>query len=79
MGDGGIEFTEGRTQWNKSPEPIVVEFSLVLSRKADPALSTFVERIASLTLEGESPALTMRYTTSPDDSLQNEPVPLSDG
>jgi putative ATP-dependent endonuclease of OLD family len=70
MGDGGIEFTEDQTQWNKSPEPIVVEYSLVLSREADPALIAFVERIASLTLEGASPALTIRYTTSPDDSLQ---------
>ena len=70
MGDGGIEFTEDQTQWNKSPQPIIVEYSLVLSREADPALIAFVERIASITLEGESPTLAIRYTTNSDDSLQ---------
>src|SRR5690606_33102780 len=58
-----------KTQWVKDNAPILASFSLDITRHDDPALVSFIEKIASKKIEEETATLTVDYTVSDNDDV----------
>lgn len=57
-----FDYKRDKTQWIKSQEPIRIEYALELTRDSDLALVSFIEKIASVSIEHELTRLEVCYT-----------------
>jgi AAA15 family ATPase/GTPase len=64
-----LDYKEDKTQWVKAPLPIIIDYTLTLIKDEDPALISFIERIASKDLYGPSVALRVVYTLTESEGL----------
>ncbi len=64
-----FDYKEDRTQWAKQPAPIQVYYELELSKDDDPALLSFIEKIASTTIDRPTVALRIGYTVTEANSV----------
>lgn len=62
-----FEYKEDKTQWVKNDEPISIQYSLVMTKNDDPALISFVEKIASQEIKEEEVCLCLSYSISESD------------
>lgn len=67
--DSDVDYKEDKTQWLKDSAPIEVTYSLSLTKEEDPALISFVEKIASKKVDPTPAALCISYTIAENDSL----------
>lgn len=65
--DSGFDYKEDKTQWVKQTVPIQIDYSLGITKEEDPALFTFIEKIASKKIEKPAAALCVSYTVSEGD------------
>lgn len=64
-----FDYNEDRTQWVKQPAPIKVDYELELRKDEDPALLSFIEKIASTTIERSTVALRIGYIATESGGL----------
>jgi putative ATP-dependent endonuclease of OLD family len=62
-----LNYDEDRTQWMPSTEPIRVTYELLLTKDDDPALVSFIEKIASQTITNSTVTLSLSYSITSDD------------
>lgn len=62
-----FDYKEDKTQWIKHAEPIKIDYSLDITRDEDPALISFIEKIASKKIDGLSALLCISYTITESD------------
>ena len=62
-----FSYEDDRTQWAKEKLPIKVTYQIELSREADSALISFIEKMAGLKAKNEVVGLDLRFTISEDD------------
>lgn len=67
--ESGFDYKEDKTQWVKDSKPIEVTYSVSLTKEEDPALISFIEKIASKKVESTSAALSISYSIAENDSL----------
>jgi putative ATP-dependent endonuclease of OLD family len=67
VAETGLDYKEDKTQWIKDTLPILVSFSLEITRQEDPALISFIEKIASKKIAKPSVTLNIAYTVSDSD------------
>lgn len=67
-----FDYKEDKTQWDKSDDPIVIVYGLELNRSDDPALLTFIEKIAEASIDEEQTSLHIRYTLAAADDARIE-------
>lgn len=67
--DEGFAYGDDRTQWLKDSPHIEVCYKITLNKKEDPALISFVEKIAEQTIESESATLALKYLTEESGSM----------
>ena len=67
--DFRLDYKEDKTQWVKQPVPITIVYDLHLTKEEDPALISFIEKIASITIEGAATALRISYHISDSEGL----------
>lgn len=65
--ESGLDYKDDKTQWIKDSTPILVSFSLDITREEDPALISFIEKIASKSINETSVALCVSYSISESD------------
>lgn len=68
QGDG-VEYADDKTQWHKDSDPIIITYALELSRRDDPALIAFIEKIASISIAGDTAHVSICLTSGSDDSI----------
>lgn len=64
-----FEYKEDKTQWEKNSDPIQVKYSLKITKDEDPALISFIEKIATKKIATESASLSMSYTIRENDEI----------
>ena len=64
-----FNYKEDKTQWVKDPAPIQAEYSLTITKDEDPALISFIEKIASKKVEQTPATLCVSYTITEGDAL----------
>ncbi len=64
-----FDYKEDKTQWIKQPELIRIDYLLEVTRAEDPALISFIEKIASTTIETPTTSLAISYSVSEGDKL----------
>lgn len=64
MPENGFDYKDDRTQWVKQPAPIEIAFSLAVTKDEDPALISFIEKIASKKIDAASLSLEIRYSVA---------------
>jgi predicted ATP-dependent endonuclease of OLD family len=64
LDESGLDYKEDKTQWIKDAEPILVSFSLEITRSEDPALISFIEKIATKKIEKQQVTLCVAYSVS---------------
>ena len=64
-----FDYKEDKTQWAKQAAPMQIDYLLELTKEEDPALISFIEKIASATLEGPTVSLRMSYTVPESDAI----------
>ncbi len=69
ISDIGFDYNEDKTQWVKEEEPIEVSFGVEITKKEDPALISFIEKIASRTIDKSTSTLNISYTISSVDEV----------
>ena len=62
-----FDYKEDKTQWPKQPVPIQIYYVLELTKDEDPALISFIEKIASIAIELPTVSLQISYTLSESD------------
>jgi putative ATP-dependent endonuclease of OLD family len=67
FGPDSLEYQEDKCQWAPDGKTIDISYTLRLNRSDDPALVTFIERIADVSLKSENTDLTITYTCPPSD------------
>jgi len=67
--DFGFDYKEDKTQWVKEPAPIRVDYVLGLTKEEDPALISFIEKIASRKIEQRTCSIRISYTVSEGERL----------
>lgn len=67
--ENGFDFKEDRTQWVKEQGPIEITYSLSITKEEDPALISFIEKIASKKVEPTPATLRISYIVAENDSL----------
>ena len=67
--DNVFSYKDDITQWVKEKPAITVQFILAVSRAEDPALISFVEKIASEVIKETSIELTVSYVAAESDEL----------
>ncbi|MGH2510296.1 MAG: ATP-dependent nuclease [Stellaceae bacterium] len=67
--EGDFDYDEDRTQWLKPPVPIEVTYLLTITRDEDPALVSFIERIAGKSIDTPSVSLSLKYAVDKDDDI----------
>ncbi len=65
--DSQFIYKEDKTQWINNQEPILVSYNLLITKEEDPALISFIEKIASKVIDKESIILTVSYSISEND------------
>jgi AAA15 family ATPase/GTPase len=65
-----LDYKEDRTQWIKTPAPIVIEYGLKLSKTDDPALIAFIEIISKTPFTTDCVDLLVRYELTNNDDLR---------
>lgn len=65
--ESGLDYKDDKTQWIKDSTPILVSFSLDVTREEDPALISFIEKIASKSINETSVVLCVSYSVSESD------------
>lgn len=65
-----IDYKEDKTQWVKDSSPIYVSYSLEITKVDDPALITFIEKIASKRIDNPTVLLSVSYTVSENDEFK---------
>jgi len=66
----GFDYNEDRTQWLKQNPPVEIEYVTELSRMDDPALISFIERIASTKLPTPAVSVRLTYTVGDTNDLK---------
>ena len=64
-----FDYKEDKTQWLKTSPAITVDYTLGITKAEDPALMSFIEKIASKTFTGQSALLRVSYTITDADGL----------
>lgn len=64
-----FDYDEDKTQWVKQPEPIEVTYLLTITRDEDPALVSFIEKIADKSIDTPSVPLSLKYDVDKDDDV----------
>ncbi|NKF20872.1 ATP-dependent nuclease [Solimonas marina] len=67
--ESGLDYKDDKTQWVKDTAPIVASFGLDITRHDDPALISFIEKIASKKIEEQTANLTVEYAVSDSDEI----------
>lgn len=67
--DSRFDYKEDKTQWVKDSGPIEVTYSLSLTKEEDPALISFIEKIASKKVDPTPATLCISYSIAENDSL----------
>lgn len=67
--DFSFDYKEDRTQWVKHSSPIHVEYVIGLTKDEDPALISFIEKIAEKRIDQASVSVRVSYTVSEGDGL----------
>jgi putative ATP-dependent endonuclease of OLD family len=67
LAETGFYYKEDKTQWIKDSDPIIVIFELEVTKDEDPALISFIEKIASKKITKSSVFLQISYTVSEND------------
>lgn len=67
--ESGLDYKDDKTQWVKDAAPIFIQFSLEITRDEDPALISFIEKIASKTIVNSLVALCVSYSVSDGDEV----------
>lgn len=65
----GLDYKEDKTQWVKDTSPILASFSLEITRHEDPALISFIEKIASKSIDKQLVTLCVAYSVSDSDDV----------
>ena len=68
--DGSLDYKEDRTQWAPQGEPIEIAYELELRKDDDPALISFIEKMASVTSPSAVVRLQLCYHASDIDDLK---------
>lgn len=68
LGETAFDYKEDKTQWIKQAVPIQIDYSLDITKDEDPALISFIEKIASKKIEGPHALLCVSYTITESDS-----------
>jgi putative ATP-dependent endonuclease of the OLD family len=68
-GEPRFDYKEDKTQWVKQSAPIQIDYSLELTKDEDPALISFIEKIASTELKGLTVSLRVSYTILEGDAV----------
>jgi putative ATP-dependent endonuclease of the OLD family len=63
----GFDYVEDLTQWINTSSPIRVTYTLSLMKEDDPALVSFIEKIASQTITSPEVRLSMDYSIGSND------------
>jgi putative ATP-dependent endonuclease of the OLD family len=74
----GFDYDEDRTQWIKTPAPIRVTYILSLTKEDDPALVSFIEKIASQTITSPEVRLSLDYSLNSNDNNITPSVSIGD-
>lgn len=69
LDESGLDYKEDKTQWIKDAEPILVSFNLEITRSEDPALISFIEKIATKKIDKEQVTLCVAYSASDSDDV----------
>lgn len=69
LDESGLDYKEDKTQWIKDTEPILVSFNLEITRSEDPALISFIEKIATKKIEKPQVTLRVDYSVSDSDDM----------
>lgn len=69
LDESGLDYKEDKTQWIKDAEPILVSFNLEITRSEDPALISFIEKIATKKIEKQQVTLCVAYSVSDSDDV----------
>lgn len=69
LDESGLDYKEDKTQWIKDAEQILVSFSLEITRSEDPALISFIEKIATKEIEKQQVTLCVAYSVSDNDDV----------
>jgi putative ATP-dependent endonuclease of OLD family len=64
-----FDYKEDKTQWVKQAPPIQIDYLLELTKDEDPALISFIEKIASTAIPRSTVSLRVSYTVSEGDAL----------
>lgn len=67
--ESGFDYKEDKTQWIKETVPICISFNLDITREEDPALISFIEKIASKKLDNPVVALCVAYSITDSDEV----------
>lgn len=65
----GLDYKEDKTQWLKDSTPIIISFDIGVTRQEDPALISFIEKIASRKIENPSSTLSISYSVTDSDDI----------
>jgi putative ATP-dependent endonuclease of OLD family len=67
--ESGFDYKEDKTQWIKQSVPVQIDYSLGVTKEEDPALISFIEKIASKKIEKPAVSLCVSYTISESDGF----------
>jgi len=67
--ESGLDYKDDKTQWVKDSEPILASFTLEITRLEDPALISFIEKIATKKIEKPAVTLCVGYSVSSNDDI----------
>lgn len=67
--ESGFDYKDDKTQWVKDTSPIVASFILDITRHDDPALVSFIEKIASRKIDKPAVSLLVMYSISDSDDI----------
>lgn len=62
-------YKEDKTQWTKHPVAIQIDYSLTITKEEDPALLSFIEKIASKTIDKPGVSLCVSYLVTESDGF----------
>ncbi|MGB7989045.1 MAG: AAA family ATPase [Candidatus Methylophosphatis roskildensis] len=69
LNESGLDYKEDKTQWVKDTQPILASFILEITRLEDPALISFIEKIATKKIDKPMVTLCVAYSVSDNDDV----------
>jgi len=69
LDERGLDYKEDKTQWVRDSESISASFSLEITRLEDPALISFIEKIATKKIDKPMVTLCIAYSVSDNDDI----------